>query len=85
MSHGPPSLCLSVSLPLCLSLSPSLCLSVSLCLSLSVSVSLFLSSSHSLDVAELETQLSEVGDTARLKMIVTDGVFSMDGVVAPLK
>ncbi|XP_003389035.2 PREDICTED: 2-amino-3-ketobutyrate coenzyme A ligase, mitochondrial-like [Amphimedon queenslandica] len=37
------------------------------------------------DVTQLEEQLSEVGDTARLKMIVTDGVFSMDGVVAPLK
>ena len=73
MSHGPPSLCLSVSLFLSVSLS--FCLSVSL----------FLSPSRSLDVAELEAQLSEVGDTARLKMIVTDGVFSMDGVVAPLK
>ena len=38
-----------------------------------------------LDVVELESQLKEVGNTARLKMIVTDGVFSMDGSITPLK
>lgn len=36
------------------------------------------------DLAELESQLREAKD-ARLKMIVTDGVFSMDGDFAPLK
>jgi glycine C-acetyltransferase len=35
------------------------------------------------DVAELETQLQQAGD-ARLRMIVTDGVFSMEGDTAPL-
>ena len=36
------------------------------------------------DLAELESQLREAKDS-RLKMIVTDGVFSMDGDFAPLK
>ncbi|MEW1861718.1 glycine C-acetyltransferase [Streptomyces sp. NPDC088194] len=35
------------------------------------------------DMAELEQRLKEAGD-ARRKLIVTDGVFSMDGFVAPL-
>lgn len=36
------------------------------------------------DMADLERQLKETGD-ARRRLIVTDGVFSMDGYVAPLK
>ena len=35
------------------------------------------------DLAELEQQLFEAKDR-RLKMIITDGVFSMDGEIAPL-
>ncbi len=35
------------------------------------------------DMADLEEQLKKAGN-ARFKMIVTDGVFSMDGFVAPL-
>ncbi|MEO5957642.1 MAG: glycine C-acetyltransferase [Opitutaceae bacterium] len=38
------------------------------------------------DVADLETKLREADDTgARFKLIVTDGVFSMDGTIAPLR
>ncbi|MFF3560721.1 glycine C-acetyltransferase [Streptomyces sp. NPDC002574] len=36
------------------------------------------------DMAELEARLKEAGD-ARRRLIVTDGVFSMDGYVAPLR
>ena len=37
------------------------------------------------DMADLEKQLSQAkADGARFKIIVTDGVFSMDGLVAPL-
>ncbi|MFH6603211.1 glycine C-acetyltransferase [Maribacter algicola] len=37
------------------------------------------------DMAELEKQLVQAqSDNARFKIIVTDGVFSMDGLVAPL-
>ncbi|AXI76473.1 glycine C-acetyltransferase [Peterkaempfera bronchialis] len=36
------------------------------------------------DLAELEQRLKESGD-ARRRLIVTDGVFSMDGYVAPLR
>ncbi len=36
------------------------------------------------DMADLEAKLIEAKDTARFKMIVTDGVFSMDGYVAQL-
>ncbi|MFT5102579.1 MAG: glycine C-acetyltransferase [Candidatus Latescibacterota bacterium] len=37
------------------------------------------------DMADLETQLKAANENgARFKIIVTDGVFSMDGVVAPL-
>ncbi len=37
------------------------------------------------DMADLETQLKQATqDGARFKIIVTDGVFSMDGLVAPL-
>jgi glycine C-acetyltransferase len=37
------------------------------------------------DMADLETQLKQANeDGARHKVIVTDGVFSMDGVLAPL-
>lgn len=36
------------------------------------------------DMADLEKGLTDAKDS-RLKMIVTDGVFSMDGTVAPLK
>jgi len=35
------------------------------------------------DMAELETRLQEAQD-ARYRIVVTDGVFSMDGIVAPL-
>ncbi|WP_195908923.1 glycine C-acetyltransferase [Microlunatus sp. Gsoil 973] len=35
------------------------------------------------DMADLETQLQSAGD-ARYRLIATDGVFSMDGYVAPL-
>ena len=35
------------------------------------------------DMAELEERLKEAGD-ARRKLVVTDGVFSMDGYIAPL-
>jgi glycine C-acetyltransferase len=35
------------------------------------------------DMAELEARLAEAGD-ARTRLIVTDGVFSMDGTLAPL-
>jgi glycine C-acetyltransferase len=38
------------------------------------------------DVADLEAKLREADETkAHFKLIVTDGVFSMDGVVAPLR
>ncbi|CAD6198837.1 unnamed protein product [Caenorhabditis auriculariae] len=37
-----------------------------------------------MDVSDLEAKLKEAGD-ARHRVIVTDGVFSMDGDVAPLK
>jgi glycine C-acetyltransferase len=36
------------------------------------------------DMADLEAKLKEAADTARYKIIVTDGVFSMDGYVAQL-
>jgi len=36
------------------------------------------------DPADLERQLTEHGPAARRKLVVTDGVFSMDGDVAPL-
>ena len=37
------------------------------------------------DIADLEKQLKQANaDNARFKIIVTDGVFSMDGLVAPL-
>lgn len=37
------------------------------------------------DMADLETQLIQANENnARYKIIVTDGVFSMDGIVAPL-
>lgn len=37
------------------------------------------------DMADLETQLKQAdADGARFKIIVTDGVFSMDGLLAPL-
>lgn len=36
------------------------------------------------DMADLEAKLQEAKDTARFKIIVTDGVFSMDGYVAQL-
>jgi glycine C-acetyltransferase len=36
------------------------------------------------DMADLETKLIEASNTARNKIIVTDGVFSMDGFVAQL-
>ena len=37
------------------------------------------------DMADLETQLKQaISDEARFKIIVTDGVFSMDGLLAPL-
>lgn len=37
------------------------------------------------DMADLEQQLkAAVGEGARFRMIVTDGVFSMDGIIAPL-
>src|SRR6266567_6976171 len=35
------------------------------------------------DMADLEKQLQDSGD-ARFRMVVTDGVFSMDGYMAPL-
>lgn len=37
-----------------------------------------------MDMEDLEKTLKEVADTARIKLIATDGVFSMDGDVAPL-
>lgn len=37
-----------------------------------------------MDMQDLEAKLKEAKD-ARVRMIVTDGAFSMDGVVAPLK
>ncbi|HEX9035381.1 MAG TPA: glycine C-acetyltransferase [Ktedonobacterales bacterium] len=39
---------------------------------------------HNRDMQDLERQLQEAS-TARRKLIATDGVFSMDGYVAPLK
>jgi glycine C-acetyltransferase len=36
------------------------------------------------DMEDLETQLKAASETARFKIIVTDGVFSMDGNVAPM-
>ncbi|MGO9559160.1 MAG: glycine C-acetyltransferase [Acidimicrobiales bacterium] len=38
---------------------------------------------HNRDMGDLESQLKSAGD-ARRKLIATDGVFSMDGYVAPL-
>jgi glycine C-acetyltransferase len=38
---------------------------------------------HNRDMADLETQLKSAGD-ARRRLVVTDGVFSMDGYLAPL-
>jgi glycine C-acetyltransferase len=38
------------------------------------------------DMADLEAQLAEAGNAgARFKLVVTDGVFSMDGFIAPLR
>jgi glycine C-acetyltransferase len=38
------------------------------------------------DMADLEAQLAEAGRAgARFKLVVTDGVFSMDGFIAPLR
>lgn len=36
------------------------------------------------DMADLEAKLKEIGETDKNIMIVTDGVFSMDGDIAPL-
>jgi glycine C-acetyltransferase len=36
------------------------------------------------DMEDLEAQLKKASETARFKIIVTDGVFSMDGNVAPM-
>jgi glycine C-acetyltransferase len=36
------------------------------------------------DMNDLEAQLKKASETARFKIIVTDGVFSMDGNVAPM-
>lgn len=36
------------------------------------------------DMVDLEEQLKKASETARFKIIVTDGVFSMDGNVAPM-
>ena len=36
------------------------------------------------DMEDLEVQLKKASETARFKIIVTDGVFSMDGNVAPM-
>ncbi len=36
------------------------------------------------DMADLEAKLKEIGETDKTIMIVTDGVFSMDGDIAPL-
>jgi glycine C-acetyltransferase len=36
------------------------------------------------DMEDLEEQLKKASETARFKIIVTDGVFSMDGNVAPM-
>lgn len=36
------------------------------------------------DMASLEENLKKAGETSRFKIIVTDGVFSMDGNVAPM-
>ena len=36
------------------------------------------------DMRELEEQLKEA-EEARIKLIVSDGVFSMDGSIAPLR
>ncbi len=36
------------------------------------------------DMVELEARLKEIGSTDKTVMIVTDGVFSMDGDIAPL-
>ncbi len=36
------------------------------------------------DMTDLEAQLKKASETARFKIIVTDGVFSMDGNVAPM-
>ncbi len=37
------------------------------------------------DLEDLKAKLHEAGATARFKLIVTDGVFSMDGFIAPLR
>ena len=39
---------------------------------------------HNNDMADLEAKLIEAQETSRFKIIVTDGVFSMDGYVAQL-
>lgn len=38
-----------------------------------------------LSIDDLEQQLAEASGSSRHRMVVTDGVFSMDGHVAPLK
>ena len=41
---------------------------------------------HNNDIADLEAQLKKAdADGARIKLIATDGVFSMDGIIANLK
>ena len=51
---------------------------------LSLSLSLSLSTHTHTDMKELESQLQEAKE-ARIKLIVSDGVFSMDGSIAPLR
>ena len=53
-------------------------------LSFSLSLSLSLSTHTHTDMKELESQLQEAKE-ARIKLIVSDGVFSMDGSIAPLR
>ena len=61
-----------------------LCLELTFFKMTCVCVSLSVCSLSLADMRELESQLVEAQD-ARIKLIVSDGVFSMDGSITPLR